>query len=225
MDMTLKIEENMIYEDDELLVVKKPAGVAVQTARMGQQDMVSLLKNYRAEKGEMPYIGLVHRLDQPVEGVMVFAKTKAAAAELSKQVSEREVDKYYYAVVLGKLPEEKGELLDYLQKDGKSNTSKVVEKNAANAKKAELSYEVVDYMEGKCLIRIKLLTGRHHQIRVQMAHCGCPLYEDEKYGGTKNEGYLPLALCSYKISFFHPITGKKMEFEIEPEGKAFFGFF
>lgn len=222
--MFINIKDKILYEDDEVLIGKKPAGIPVQTAKMDQQDMMSLLKNYRVMKKEEPYIGLVHRLDQPVEGVMLFAKTKKAAAALAKQVSERSVDKYYYAVVWGKMPEEKGTLTDYLLKDGKSNTSKVVREDTAGAKKAELDYEVIETKEEKSLVRIRLKTGRHHQIRVQLAHAGCPIYGDSKYGQRKEKGYLPLALCSYKIGFLHPKTEEKLEFEIKPEGKAFLGF-
>lgn len=223
--MFFDIKDKILYEDEELLVCKKPAGIPVQTDKIGQQDMVSLLKNYRSMKKEEPYIGLVHRLDQPVEGVMLFAKTKQAAGILAKQVSGRTLDKWYYAVVRGKMSEEQGELEDYLLKDGRSNVSKVVKENTAGAKKAELFYETVEGKEDKSLLRVQLKTGRHHQIRVQLSHAGCPIYGDSKYGAAKEKGYLPLALCSYKIGFLHPKTGKKMEFEIKPEGKAFLGFF
>ena len=204
-----------------------PAGLAVQSAKMGQQDMVSLLKNYRAMKKEEPYIGLVHRLDQPVEGVMVFAKSKQAAANLSKQISEKQTDKYYYAVVCGKPKEKQANLVDYLCKDGKKNTSGVVTKETVGAKRAELFYEVVEEKEDKALLRIELKTGRHHQIRVQLSHMGCPIYGDSKYNKFYEEekrGYMPLALCAYKIAFFHPKNRKKMEFQIQPEGEGFLEF-
>ena len=179
--MLFDIKNRILYEDTEILVCKKPAGLAVQSAKMGQQDMVSLLKNYRAMKKEEPYIGLVHRLDQPVEGVMVFAKSKQAAANLSKQISEKQTDKYYYAVVCGKPKEKQANLVDYLCKDGKKNTSGVVTKETVGAKRAELFYEVVEEKEDKALLRIELKTGRHHQIRVQLSHMGCPIYGDSKY--------------------------------------------
>ena len=121
--MTGQIKDQILYEDDAVLVCRKPAGIPVQTARAGQQDMVSLLRNYRAAKKEEPYIGLVHRLDQPVEGIMVFAKTKQAAAALAAQVGARSVDKNYYAVIWGKMKEKDGELCDHLLKDGRTNCS------------------------------------------------------------------------------------------------------
>lgn len=219
----------IIYEDDAVLVVHKPGGTAVQTKRFGEKDMVSLLKNYRAKKGEEPYIGLVHRLDQPVEGVMVFAKTPQAAAELSRQFSGKETEKYYHALVYVK-PEQEIEtgkeytLRDYLIKNGKNNCSLVVEKSVPGAKKAVLTYRFLKQNENLAEIEVKLQTGRHHQIRVQMSHGGYPLVGDRKYG-TKEaveaaEGNL-VALCSVKIIFTNPVTLKKMEFTTIPENPIF----
>lgn len=221
------MKDRIIYEDTEVLVCKKAAGIAVQTAKFGQQDMVSLLKNYRAMKKEEPYIGLVHRLDQPVEGVMVFAKTKQAAANLSGQIREKQANKYYYAVVCGKPKEKQARLVDYLKKDGKNNTSFVVPKETKGAKRAELWYKVLQQKENKSLLCIDLKTGRHHQIRVQLSHMGCPIYGDSKYAGAIEampETYRPLALCAYKIAFVHPKTKEKMEFQVKPEGEAFSDF-
>lgn len=210
--MDLKI----IYEDEQLLVCHKPAGVATQTKRLGQQDMESLLKNYRASKGEPSYIGVVHRLDQPVEGVMVFAKTKEAASDLSRQVQMKEADKFYYAVTDGVPVEKTGSLEDYLLRDGRTNTSKVVKEGTAGAKKARLSYEVLAEDGTHAILKIQLDTGRHHQIRVQLSHAGYPIVGDRKYNvdATASSGG-GLKLCSYKIGFIHPKTHKKMEFEIE----------
>ena len=181
-----------LYEDDVICVVKKPAGVATQTKRLGQADMESLLKNARAGKGEPPYIGVVHRLDQPVSGVMVFAKTKEAAAALNRQIATKAADKFYYAVTDGVPEERKATLEDYLIRDGKTN-------------------------DKQALLRIKLETGRHHQIRVQLAHAGFPIVGDRKYNFKENMQHFSneLCLCSYKISFRHPRTKKKMDFEID----------
>ena len=168
----------IIYEDEDIIVCKKPAGVATQTRRIGQADMESLLKNYRASKGELPYIGVVHRLDQPVEGIMVFAKNKEAAADLSRQIKTKLADKYYYAMTDGVPEKKKGTLEDELLQNGKTNTSEVVERGTPQAKHASLSYEVVEQDGKHAVLRIKLDTGRHHQIRVQMAHAGagCSLH-------------------------------------------------
>ena len=175
------MELQILYEDNAIIVCKKPAGVATQTKRLGQADMESLLKNYRAGKGEPPYIGVVHRLDQPVEGVMVFAKTKEAAANLSRQIATKAADKYYYAVTDGMPEQKKGTLEDYLLRDGRTNTSEVVSKGKPDAKRAALSYEVLEQKDGRAVLDIKLETGRHHQIRVQLAHAGFPIVGDKKY--------------------------------------------
>ena len=216
------MELNILYEDGEILVCHKPAGVATQSNRIGEMDMVSLIANYRSAKGQEPYVGLVHRLDQPVEGVMVFAKTKAAAADLSKQVSSRQITKQYYALVEGCPGQEKGELTDYLVKDGRTNTSRVVSEKDPQAKKASLSYQVIKRLEQKSLLLITLHTGRHHQIRVQLSHAGFPVTGDRKYGPLlQGAPYMPLGLCSCRLTFLHPTTGKEMDYVICPEGKAF----
>lgn len=234
----------ILKEDSQLIVCRKPAGVPVQTAKFGQQDMTSLLKNYRAGKGEPPEIYVVHRLDQPVEGVMVFAKTQQAAASLSRQIQQKNVDKYYYAVVEGVPKPARGTLTDYLLRDGKTNTSKVVKKDTKGAKEAVLHYQIMEGGEirpgegrektstlpetgkkGVSLLAIQLETGRHHQIRVQLAHAGHPLVGDKKYNPGCGEDYLPIGLCSTRLAFAHPTTGERLECSIEPTGPAFHGFF
>ncbi len=207
----------ILYEDDAIIVCVKQAGVATQTKRLGQPDMESMLKNYRAGKGEPPYIGVIHRLDQPVSGVMVFAKTKDVAASLSRQIVGKGTDKYYYAVTDGVPSPAGGTLEDYLLRDGKTNTSRVAGKTTPDAKKAVLSYKVLQKSSTKALVQIKLETGRHHQIRVQMAAAGYPLVGDRKYNFKENmNAYTQgLCLCSYRLAFRHPVTKKKMEFEID----------
>jgi 23S rRNA pseudouridine1911/1915/1917 synthase len=210
-------EIEIIYEDEAVLVCRKPAGVATQTKRMGQKDMESMLKNYRVSRGEPPYIGVVHRLDQPVSGVMVFAKTKEAAADLSRQIATKLADKNYYAMTEGIPAKKKGTLTDYLRRDGKTNTSTVVDAGTPEAKRAELSYEVIEEGSGRAVLDIRLLTGRHHQIRVQLSHAGIPIVGDRKYNFKEHmtpsgEG---LALCSYQIGFKHPVTHRSMNFKLE----------
>ena len=227
-----QIEKMIIFEDSEILVCRKMAGIAVQNARFGVMDMESALKNYLAAKnpGQMPYLGIVHRLDQPVEGLLVFAKTKRAAAELSRQMTAGMMGKRYLAVTSGQPPHKQGVLENYLKKDGKTNTSSVVAVNTPEAKKARLSYQVLQeigeetFSSGKkTLIYIQLETGRHHQIRVQMKEAGMPLVGDRKYNSDEKT-FLSLGLCSYQLTFIHPKTKKQMEFEIFPEGDAFVGF-
>ena len=207
----------ILYEDEELIVCRKPAGVPVQTRSLMAQDMESYLKNYRCEKGEPPSIWVLHRLDQPVCGVIAFAKTKEAASEISRQMAVRLTGKYYYAMTDGIVSKKKGTLEDYLLRDGRTNTSAVVSKGTAGAKLARLSYQVTEQGNGRSILKIWLETGRHHQIRVQMAHAGYPIVGDKKYNFRENiaSSGQKLALCSYKISFRHPKTHKKLEFEID----------
>lgn len=226
------IKEWILYEDREILVCRKPAGIAVQNARFGAADLESVLKNNLALRnpGTIPYLGVVHRLDQPVEGILVFAKTPAAASSLSRQISSGEAGKQYLAVTDQVPPAASGTLEDYLKKDGKKNMSFAVGAGTAGAKKAKLAYRVIQKLEdrrtkggARFLIKIQLETGRHHQIRVQMAHAGMPLIGDRKYYPRDNSG-LPLGLCACELAFLHPKTKKKMEFRAAPEGKTFEGF-
>lgn len=223
----------IIHEDNDIIVCYKPSGVATQTKRLGQQDMVSLLKNYRAKKKEPPYIGVVHRLDQPVEGIMVFAKNEKAAASLSKQVADRSIGKYYYAIGQisdGQAAVQQAEptvLTDYMTFDARTNVGRILPqkpdaaqlKKDKNIKKAELEYTVTDVKDMLVCMDIKLHTGRHHQIRLQMAHAGMPLVGDSKYGVA--EKGQQLALCSYRLEFTHPTSGRALDFEIAPHNELF----
>lgn len=213
----------ILYEDDWVIVCYKPAGIATQTAKVGQQDMVSLLKNYL--KGG--YVALIHRLDQPVEGLLVFAKTPVAAKDLNKSLQGMDFGKFYKAVLCGMPKCKAARLEDYLIKDGKTNTSRVANVQEKDAKKAVLSYEVLatgkEENKDICLVQVKIDTGRHHQIRVQMSHMGCPIWGDSKYNSSmaQDRRYRPIALCAYRLEFIHPKTKKKMEFEVEPKGEGF----
>ena len=222
------MKTQILHEDKEILVCYKPAGIPTQTKQTMQMDVESELKNYL--KGKPVYV--VHRLDQPVEGILVFAKTKEAAASLGKQLSSDEMNKEYLAVVFGSMIEKQGTLVNYLKKEAKGNLSKVVKETDSEAKYAELSYEVIgekemDTEEGISLIKIRLKTGRHHQIRVQLAAANHPLLGDQKYADEKTlafsreNGIRNVALCAAKLHFIHPSTKEKMEFQITPKGLAF----
>lgn len=218
----MKVEECIIYEDRDILVCHKKPGIPVQSARIGVMDMECGLKNYLREKNpdQIPYLAVIQRLDQPVEGLLVFAKTPQAAKELSRQLSQGSLGKYYLAVTSGTVRAERGRLENYLKKDGRKNTSFVVEKSEMGAKKAVLEYELLERSADKNLLRIRLETGRHHQIRVQMSSAGMPLSGDRKYNPMEvKKG--DLGLCSYKLTLMHPGTRKKMCFKIWPAGSAF----
>ena len=222
---------NILYEDEEVIVCEKPAGVAAQTKRLGQADMESLLKNYRAGKGEQPYIGVVHRLDQPVEGVLVFAKEKKSAAVLTKQLSAGTLNKQYYAVLCGYPDASEGELVDYLRKEGSVAVAVTGrEMNFPDAKIAKLHYSILEKINQPmplALADVCIETGRFHQIRVQFAHAGWALLGDTKYGNTTVAGtagspaYRGVALCAYSLDFIHPGNGKKMSFRVKPQNPAF----
>lgn len=218
--------EDILMEDDDILVVRKRAGMAVQHAGVGHMDMEHLLLNYLAGKGKggrrIPYLAVIHRLDQPVEGVIIFAKNPGAAKILNAQMQKNEIHKEYLAVVEHAQPIAKGRLVDYLSKNGRGNFSEVTTKDAPGGKLAELEYQILERSEtdGKALVRIILKTGRHHQIRVQMAHAGMPLHGDRKYNPEYKDGG-NLALCAHRLSFRHPRTGKILRFQAAPENQAF----
>lgn len=225
-----RTEDYIIYEDEAILVCHKPAGMAVQSAGIGSMDLESALKNYLAQKkpGKMPYLGIVHRLDQPVEGVVVFAKNQQAAKDLSRQISMGQMEKYYLAVTAQEPPASEGTLEDYLKKDGRTNTSAVTAKGTPGARAARLAYKVLDKCfdergNARYLLGIHLDTGRHHQIRVQMAHVGMPLLGDRKYNPSGTEK-IPLALCSGSLEFFHPTENRKVKYTVIPAGEGFRGF-
>lgn len=223
-------QERILYEDQDIIVCHKPAGIATQTARVGQADMVSEVTNYLARRQKNPYVGVVHRLDQPVEGILVFACNRQAAAALSRQMTENRVEKYYYAVVCGNGFQERGKLTDYLVKDGRTNTSRIVPPEVKGAKKAVLEYEILFAEQNTPMVAlagIRLLTGRHHQIRVQMSNAGMSLLGDRKYADvqavriSEQMHIKEVALCAGRLSFMHPRTGRRMAFKIRPEGKIF----
>lgn len=219
------MQTKVIYEDEAVLVCYKPAGLAVQTAVSFQEDMVNELKNYLSTKngGKNPYLGVIHRLDQPVEGLLVFGKTKQAAAELTAQLTKGTLSKKYIAVLCGIPDKEQGELVDYLRKNPRTNLAQVVSEKEAGggkgeAKRAQLRYGILAAKEQRALAEIEIKTGRFHQIRAQMSHMGYPLWGDVKYG-AKVRGQL--ALCAHYLEFENPLTGKRQIVTIEPENPVF----
>lgn len=228
---------NILYEDDCILVCEKPAGVPTQTAKISEKDMVSEVNNYllikakRASQKACPAF-LIHRLDRPVSGILVFAKTKQAASVLNKQLQDGLFDKRYFALVSGIVENNQTEdavhLVDYILKDSKNNKAVITGKDNKESKKAELIYKVVtglkpfklsitnqdDYYNGNTLLDIKLLTGRFHQIRAQLSNIGHPIVGDEKYGGNTLLSKNTIFLMAYKLSFFHPVTGNQLTFDI-----------
>ena len=210
----------VLYEDNHIIVVEKPVNIPSQEDKTGDLDMLTMIKEYLKKKYNKPgeaYLGLVHRLDRPTGGVMVFAKTSKAASRLSEQIRNNEIHKKYLAIVDGKMEKEKGHFEDYLYKNEKTNTSRIAKPNEKNAKLASLDYEVIKYNKeiNMSVVKVDLQTGRHHQIRVQFASRGHSLSGDQKYG-TRGRGK-QLALWAYSLSFTHPTTKEPLTFELEPE--------
>ncbi len=253
----LYLEKNMkpdiVYEDNYMIAVVKPYGTPSQSDHSNREDMVSIVKNYLFDRGdtdEEPYIAVINRLDRPVAGILLLAKTEEAAAKLSDLVQDRKIEKCYQAVVCGEIPEDEGTFTDWLLADKKDNIAKVVPEGTKGAKKAVLSYEVLDVIETDeglfTYLLIRLETGRHHQIRCQMAAHGYPIWGDVKYGtgtadrrkaagnaGSANAGKSgrngarrktaapEIGLYSTRMTFIHPYTGEEVFLHREPEGRAF----
>ena len=215
----------ILYEDNHIIVVVKEPGIPTQEDKTGDKDMLTIVKEYIKVKYNKPgnvYLGLVHRLDRMVGGVMVFAKTSRAASRISEYIRQKNVKKRYLAVVNGTLPvsDQKVELRNYLVKNERLNMSRVVDSTTKGSKESILEYKVLKNFtyNGKdySLVDIDLHTGRHHQIRLQFANIGHPLYGDIKYGQKVNKVGQNLALFSYYLSFFHPTKDEYLEFEFKP---------
>lgn len=224
------MQTQIVYEDEAVIVIRKPAGLATESAGVGQKDVVSELKNYLAKKsgGKVPYLGIVHRLDQPVEGLLTFAKTKKAAENLTAQLCKGTLKKEYLAVVCGKVPEKSGRLVDYLAKEKGMATVKAA--GDPQAKQAVLTFERTAQTEDSTLLAVQIETGRFHQIRAQLSHAGFPILGDEKYGSEESKELSRekkirfTALCAASVRFRHPVTGKNVAFSTTPQNPAFAAF-
>ncbi|MCG7406694.1 RNA pseudouridine synthase [Paenibacillus sp. ACRRX] len=209
----------ILFEDNHILVVEKPVNVLSQADSTHDEDMLTLLKNdlkVRYNKPGNVYLGLVHRLDRPVGGAMVFAKTSKAASRLSDTVRKQELAKRYIAVVHGMPAQSRASLRHYLLKDSRTNTVRTANPGTPDAKEARLDYEVIGQHDNLSLVLVELHTGRPHQIRVQMQAIGCPLYGDQRYGAALNKAGQQIALWSTYLSFCHPTTKELMAFRSIP---------
>lgn len=211
----------VLFEDEYILVVNKPAGIATQAKGVATKDLETECKKYRKSNGEVPEIYVVHRLDQPVSGIIVFAKTKESAAALSKGMREDDFSKDYRAVIYKQKEIVSGaKLTDYLIKDGKTNSSCVVPKTTPGAKEAVLVYKLEEETDETATLMVHLKTGRHHQIRVQLSNAGMPILGDLKYGSKESIDYsqkhniTSVNLCACHLEFNHPKTKGHMEFSI-----------
>lgn len=208
----------ILYEDNHVIVVLKPQNVPSCEDESKDKDLLTMVKEYVKVTYNKPgnvYIGLVHRLDRPTGGVMVFAKSSKAAARLSEQMQNGDFEKKYYAVLVGTPKEEQTTLIHYMKKNAVNNMVYVCPPTVNGAKRAELDYRVLEEKEGLSLVDVRLHTGRSHQIRVQMNAIGCPVFGDMRYGGEKaKKGYL--ALWAYYLSFSHPISKERLVFRVQP---------
>mgnify|MGYP004540340473 FL=1 len=203
----------ILYEDNHIIVVIKPYNVPVQADSSNDLDMLTIIKNYIKEKYNKPgnvYLGLVHRLDRPVGGVMVFAKTSKAASRLSEEVRTNKIHKTYLTVVHGILDKKCDKLINKMSKDEKTHNSYIDEKNG---KEAILEYKVIKEEDNLSLLKINLITGRHHQIRLQLSNINHPIYGDQRYGFQDKK---QIMLYAYKLEFTHPVTKELMTFKNLP---------
>jgi len=210
---------HVLYEDNHIIVVEKPVNILSQSDQTGDVDMLAIVKAYIKEKYQKPgnvYCGLVHRLDRPVGGIMVFARTSKAASRLAKEMATS-FSKKYLAVVDGIVADDDGVLIDYLQRLDNGDT---VVTDQEHGKRCELSFRVLErnFEKSQTLIEVHLKTGRHHQIRVQFAHYGYPLCGDQRY---HLQDRTQIALYAYSLSFIHPVKREKLQFSLTPTGQDY----
>ena len=206
----------VVYEDNHVIIVHKESGEIVQGDKTGDKPLSETVKDYIRDKYHKPgnvFLGVVHRLDRPVAGLVVFARTSKALSRLNDMFRKGEVHKTYWAVTRNKPVEEKGTLVNWIVRNEKQNTSYVYDKEVPGAKRAELKYQLIAHTDNYHLLEIELLTGRHHQIRCQLAHMGCAIKGDLKYGAPRSNADGSISLLSHKITFIHPVSKKTIEAE------------
>ena len=206
----------VIYEDNHIIIVNKQSGEIVQGDKTGDRPLSEIVKDYIKEKyhksGEV-FLGVVHRLDRPVSGLVVFARTSKALTRLNKMFAENEVHKTYWAIVKNEPKESEGTLTHWLVRNEKQNKSYAYDRERPNAKKAILKYRVIGHTDNYTLLEVNLMTGRHHQIRCQLAAMGCPIKGDLKYGAPRSNPDGSISLMSRRVEFIHPVSKEKISVE------------
>ncbi|NVO03672.1 MAG: RNA pseudouridine synthase [Bacteroidetes bacterium] len=218
----------VLFEDNHIIVVNKQPSEIVQGDKTGDIPLSETVKQYIKIKYNKPgdvFLGTVHRIDRPVSGVVIFARTSKALARLNQMIHDREIVKTYWAVVKNNPPQEKGTLIHYLKKDEAKNKSFVVDQNTKGAQKAELTYEIVGKSDNYYFLLIDLKSGRHHQIRAQLAAIGCPIKGDLKYGFPRSNGDASIHLHSRKVAFVHPVTKVKTIVKADPPKDSLWDYF
>jgi 23S rRNA pseudouridine1911/1915/1917 synthase len=222
------IERQILYQDNHIIILNKLPSQIVQGDKTGDEPLSEILKKYIKEKYNKPgevFLGVVHRLDRPVSGVVLFARTSKALSRLNEMLKTREIKKIYWAVVKNPPPEKTGHLINYLHRDEKKNKSFIVSENRKDAKKAELIYHLLKSSDNYHLLEIELLTGRHHQIRAQLAHIGCPVKGDLKYGFPRTNPDASIHLHSRRIEFLHPVKKEQVAIEAPPPDDPLWNYF
>ncbi len=221
-------ENQILLEDNHVIIVNKLPSQIVQGDKTGDEPLSEILKKHIKEKFNKPgdvFLGVVHRLDRPVSGVILFARTSKALSRLNEMIKNREIKKVYWAIVKKMPPEKSGHLIHYLHRDEKKNKSFIVSENRKDAKKAELKYVILKSSDNYHLLEIELLTGRHHQIRAQLAHIGCPIKGDLKYGFPRTNPDASIHLHSRRVEFIHPVKKEQVVIEADPPKDSLWDYF
>ena len=216
----MEIESRIIFEDNHLIILNKRSGELSQGDKTNDLTLPDLIKSYLKKKYKKPgnvYLGVVHRLDRPTSGIMVFAKTSKALSRLNNQFKLRTTKKLYWAIVEKLFPEKEGTLINWMTRDAKKNRSKAHNKKVLNSKKAILHFKCIQYFEKYTLLEISLETGRHHQIRSQLSNYGYPIQGDLKYGAARSNKNGSISLIAKMIEINHPIKNNKLQFSVNPE--------
>lgn len=224
----LPLKERILFEDNHLIAVNKLPSEIVQGDKTGDEPLSEALKHYLKEKYQKPgnvFLGVIHRLDRPVSGVVVFAKTGKALSRMNELVKQRNMQKTYWAVVKDRPPQTEGKLTHFLIRDQKKNKSFVSKMPRADSKEATLIYKLIASGERYHLLDIDLLTGRHHQIRAQLAAIGCPVKGDLKYGFPRSNPDASISLHARKVTFVHPVKKEKLEITADPPHDALWDYF
>lgn len=203
----------VVYEDNHLIIVYKESGEIVQGDKTGDTPLSETVKAYIKDKYHKPgavFLGVVHRLDRPVSGLVIFARTSKALARLNDMFRRGDIHKTYWAITQNAPPVEQDTLTSWLQRNERQNKSYVYDKEVSNSKKAVLNYQLRSRSDRYCLIEVELLTGRHHQIRAQLSHIGCPIKGDLKYGAKRSNPDGSISLLSCKVEFVHPVSKKNI---------------
>lgn len=218
----------VVYEDNHLIIVNKTASEIVQGDKTGDTPLSETVKQYIKEKYAKPgnvFLGVVHRLDRPVSGLVVFAKTSKALARLNEMFRNSEIKKTYWAIVKQRPPQDEGELVNYLVRNEKQNKSYAYDKEVKNSKKAVLHYRLIGHSQNYFLLEVDLKTGRHHQIRCQLAKMGCPIKGDLKYGFARSNPDGSICLHAHRVKFVHPVSKELIDVTAPlPSGNLWNGF-